>query len=250
MTTTVLPEAPAAARNDDPSGTGPLPTRRGAFAGGIRAMLPNLLGIVPLGIAVGTAAAGSGLPDTAGWAASLLIYSGSAQFAAIDLLAHGASAVVVLTTVLVINARLLLYSAAMATRWRGMGRPSRLLAAYLLIDPSFIVGTQGYEQRRPAYAGHAHYFGGACLLWVSWQLATLTGSTICAVVPAGLHLDFLVPLYLVGLLVPKLTSGPVRAGASVGAAAALAGSLLPLHLGLAVGIVAGLAVALAKEKVR
>ena len=230
---------------------GPLPTRRDAFAGGMRAMLPNLFGLAPLGMAIGAAAAGSGLPTGAGWLASLLIYSASPQLAAIDLLAHGASTVLVVATVLLINARLLIYSSMLATRWRGTGRGFRMLAGYLLVDPSFVVGTEGYERHRAPYAGHAHYLGGAFLLWLTWQAAIVAGSTVGAVLPAGLHLDFLVVLYLVSLLVPKLTSAPVRAGVLVAAAAAVAGSLLPLHVGAFAGIVAGLAVALSyKETVR
>jgi len=246
MTTTLLPGHPA-------QRPGPVQTpldQRTAFTAGMRAMLPNLAGISPLGLAIGAAAAGSGL-SAAGLVAGLLIYSGSAQLAAIDLLGRGASAVLVVGTVLVINARLLLYSSAMAPRWRGTSRRWQLLAAYLLIDPSFVVGAEGYDKRRPASAGHAHYLGAACLLWVTWQLAILAGSTVGSVVPAGLHVDFLVSLYLVALLMPKLTSRPARAGALVGAVAAAAGSLLPVHVGPAAGIVAGLAVALSyKEKSR
>ena len=242
MTTALLPGRATA---------DPPPTPAGAFVGGMRAMLPNLVGLAPLGLAIGAAAAASGLPTGSGWLAAVLIYSGSAQLAAIDLLAHGASTVLVVATVLVINARLLIYSGTLAVRWRGTGRGFRLLAGYLLVDPSFVVGAEGYQKQRAPYAGHAHYLGAASLLWVTWQAAIVLGSTVGSVVPAGLHLDFLVVLYLIALLVPKLTSAPVRAGVLVGAGAAVAGSLLPLHVGPAAGIVAGLAVALSwREKVR
>ena len=242
MTTAVLP---------DEANAKSLPSRRAAFAGGMRAMLPNLVGLAPLGMAIGAAAAGNGLPTGAGWLASVLIYSASPQLAAIDLLAHGASTVLVVATVLLINARLLIYSSTLATRWRGTSRGFRVLAGYLIVDPSFVVGTEGYQKHQVSYAGHAHYLGGAVLLWVTWQVAIVAGSTVGAVLPAGLHLDFLVVLYLISLLVPKLTSAPVRAGVLVGAVAAVAGSLLPVHVGAFAGIVAGLAVALSyKEKVR
>ena len=206
---------------------GPLPTGWNAFAGGMRAMLPILVGIAPFGMAIGAAAAGSGMP-LAGWPASLLIYSASPQLAAIDLLGTAPRACGRRDGP-AINPRLLLYSGMLA-RWRGTSRGLRVLAGYLLIDPSFIVGTAGYEKDGPPCPGHAHYLGGACLLG-SRGSRHVAGSRRRR--PSGRA-----PSRVPGAALPGLPARPeahlrARTGRPlVGAVAAVAGSLLPLHLGL------------------
>ena len=72
----------------------------------------------------------------AGWAGSWLIFGGSAHLAAIRTLDQ-AGAVAAILTGLLINARLLVYSASLARRWRGQPRWFRVAAAGLIIDPTW-----------------------------------------------------------------------------------------------------------------
>ena len=55
------------------------------------------------------------MPTLAGWLTGPTIYAGSAQIATIQMLDTGAAPLAVVVTALVINLRLILYSAAMAT---------------------------------------------------------------------------------------------------------------------------------------
>ena len=116
------------------------------IAAGARAMAPWLAGVVPFGLVIGVSAAQADVPTLAGWLTGPLIYAGSAQLAAIRMLDAGAAPIVVVAAVLIINIRLIFYSAAMARYWRGTPRWWRCVAAYLLIDPSFAVGLDGYER--------------------------------------------------------------------------------------------------------
>src|SRR5690606_38392389 len=146
--------------------------RRREAASGVRAMVPWLLGVAPFGLVVGVSAAQAGIPTLVGWATGPIIYSGSAQVATIELLDGGATPLVVVATALAINLRLVLYSGAMAARWRGQPRWWRMIAAHLLVDPSFAVGTARYQ--RPGGDGvpaHAHFLGGAVALWCTWVTA-------------------------------------------------------------------------------
>src|SRR5262245_68848 len=123
------------------------------IAAGARAMLPWLVGVVPFGLVIGLSAAQASIPTLAGWLTGPLIYSGSAQVAVIQMLDGGAAPLVVILAALVINLRLVLYSAAMARHWRGSPWWWRLVAGYLLVDPSFAVGLDGYD--RPTNRGRA-----------------------------------------------------------------------------------------------
>ena len=217
-----------------------LRANRRDLAAGARAITPWLAGIVPFGLAIGFSAAQAGIPILAGWLTGPLIYAGSAQVAAIGMLGAGAAPTVVVAAALIINIRLIFYSAAMARHWCGTPWWWRLVAAYLLIDPSFAVGLDGYG-RLGRDRAHAYYFGGAALLWVSWLVAIGAGATACAVLPAWLHLEFVMPLFLIGEVVPKLAQPVQRRAILAAAAVALLALSAPLRLGIALAIAAGIA---------
>ena len=222
--------------------------RSRAFGAGARAMAPLLLGIAPYGMVVGVTIASSGLATVVGLSTGWFIYSGAAQIAVIQSFGTGAAPVLVVVTVVVLNARLLVYGAGMAGPWRQTGRGWRALAAYLLVDPSFAVGVDGYERRGATPAGHAHYLGGAVVLWLTWQLATLAGVTVGSVLPQALAVEFVVPLYLVAVVVPKATTRRLRIVVAVAAGTAVVGAALPFHLGPTAAVAAGLLVGLRGER--
>src|SRR3954451_64742 len=173
-------------------------TSWGDAVAGARAMAPWLVGIVPFGLVIGVSAGRANIPSWAGWLTAPLIFGGSAQLAVINLLDAGTAPVVVVATALAINLRLVLYSATMAPRWHDMPRWWRALAAYLLIDPSVAVGVDGYQRHDDIRRGHRFYLGGAGFLWLFWLAAVGLGATPGVALPAALHLEFVIPLFLAG----------------------------------------------------
>jgi predicted branched-subunit amino acid permease len=208
--------------------------------GGARAMLPWLLGIAPFGLVIGVSAAQANIPTFAGWLTGPAIYAGSAQVATIQMLHSGAAPLMIVATALAINARLVLYSGAMASHWRGTPRWWRLLAPYLLVEPSFAVSIDRYETSSDRAGAHAHYLGAAVLLWVVWLAAIAVGATAGAQLPAGLHLEFVVPLFLVGEVVPRLTTPAMRRASFTAVVVAVVAHSAPLNLGLVGAIAAGI----------
>jgi predicted branched-subunit amino acid permease len=213
-------------------------------------MAPWLLGIGPYGLVIGVGAAHADIPTGAGLLTGPAIYSGSAQVATIELLGAGAAPWVVIATALAINARLVVYSGAIAAHWRDTPRWWRALAAYLLVDPSFAVGVARYERPGDRAAAHRHYLGAAVALWVTWLGAMVVGATVGAQLPAGLHLEFVVPLFLVGEVAVRLTTPAMRRAALTAAAVAVAGYAAPLHAGVVAAIALGIAVGLVTPEVR
>ena len=226
-----------------------LRANRRDIAVGARAMVPWLAGIVPFGLVIGVSAAHADIPALAGWLTGPLIYAGSAQLATIGMLNAGAAPMAVVAVALVINVRLIFYSATMARYWRGTPWWWRLAASYLLVDPSVAVGLSGY-QRLGRDRAHAHYLGGAVLLWVSWLVAIGIGAMAGAGLPAWLHLDFVIPLYLVGQATSKLVDPGLRRTIFVAAAVALLALSVPLQLGIALAIAAGIAAGFTRRPVR
>jgi predicted branched-subunit amino acid permease len=215
------------------------------LAAGARTMAPWLIGLVPYGAIIGVSAAHAGIPTLAGWLTGPLVYSGSAQVAVIELADKGAAPAVVVVAALVINLRLVLYSATMARHWRGTPVRWRALAAYLLVDPSVAVGVDGYSRLGDTGPGHRHYLGGALLLWVAWLAAIAVGATAGARLPGALHLELVIPLFLVGEVVARMSGPATGRAVAVSAVVAVAAAGAPLHLGPMLAIVAGTGVALA-----
>jgi predicted branched-subunit amino acid permease len=146
-------------------------------------------------------------------------------------------------TILAVNARLVVYSAALGTHWRTASGRWRALAAYLLVDPSFVVGLDGYQEPGDRRRAHEHYLGGAAALWATWLTASGVGLLMSARLPAGLGLEFVMPLFLLGEAQRRLATPRARQACLAAVAVAVVGTVAPLHLGLLAALVAGLAVA-------
>ena len=108
---------------------------------------------------------------------------------------------------------------------------------------SVAVGLEGYRQLGRD-RGHAHYLGGAVLLWVCWLTAIGVGAAAGGGLPAWLHLEFVIPLYLTGQAISKLADPALRRAIFVAAAVALLALTAPLQLGIALAIAAGVAAGL------
>ena len=177
-----------------------------------------------------------------------MIYAGSAQLATIELLDAGAAPMVAVIAALVINLRLVLYSATMARHWADAPRWWQALAAYLLIDPSLAVGTDGYDTIGDRRSAHLHYIGAGVTLWLTWLVAIAVGATVGARLPLGLQLEMIIPLFLVGDVVHRLHDQSTARAAAIAAVTALLAAPTPLHLGPMVAIGAGVVVALHAER--
>ena len=211
-------------------------------------MAPWLLGVAPFGLVIGVSAARADIPLLAGWLTAPLLFGGSAQVATIGLLATGAAPAAVVIAVIAINARLVLYSATMAPHWRHQPRWWQAAAAYFIVEPTLAVGVAGYETFDDARRAHRHYTGAALTLWVAWLSAVTIGATVGAGLPAGLHLEFVVPLFLAGEVVHRIRDAAVFHAALMSALVALVAVSMPLRLGPVTAITAGIAAGLLSER--
>jgi len=209
---------------------------------GAAAMAPMLFGVVPFGLVAGATPVSEGLGIGAAMGFATIVFAGASQLAAIDVLADGGSALVAVVTACTINLRMLLYSASLAPFLAKEPLRRRLAVAYFLTDQAYATSitrwSAGEEPRRRL----PYYFGGAVLLWVSWQVSVLTGALVSGAVPESLPLDFAIPLVFLVLLVPTLVSRPAVVAAAVGGlAAVVAAEAGADELSVLVGALAGIA---------
>jgi 4-azaleucine resistance transporter AzlC len=223
--------------------------RRTALIDSVRAFAPLLIAVIPFGLVFGIVAAGSEVGPWLGGATSFVIFAGAAQLATLQLIDTGAAGAVVVATALVINARHLMYSAALAPAFREFPKGDRIALPYLLTDQAFALSIVRFgEVDDPVY--RRWFFTGAGLsLWVPWQIFTIAGIVLGAQVPASWSLDFAIPLMFVILLVPTVKGRPELIAAVVGAAVAVVAADAPYGLGLIIGAVSGVVAGVAAKRV-
>ncbi|MCX8005268.1 MAG: AzlC family ABC transporter permease [Burkholderiaceae bacterium] len=219
----------------------------------MRAAIPALIATGAWGLVTGVAMVNSGLTFAQALGMSLLVYAGSAQLAALPLIAADAPVWVVVLAATVLNLRFVIFSAALYPYLRRLPLHRRLLLGYITADFGFAVSMARWAQAPPQARGSPEQLwflaGVTTSTWVIWQSMSLLGIVAGARVPTTWGLDFLPPLALLALTVPMLNSKPALAGAAAAAAVAVAGAGLPLKLGLLAAVLPGVAAAFAAEEV-
>jgi 4-azaleucine resistance transporter AzlC len=213
---------------------------------GVRDVSPLILGIAPFALVAGIAAvdAGLGLAEAVGM--SVIVFAGASQLAALDLLGENAPLAVVVGTAVVINLRMLMYSASIAPHFADYGRRLRAGLAYLLTDQAYALSVAEFDEN-PDRSRWRYYLGAAASLWAVWQVGTVAGVVLGAGVPDAWGLTFAVPLVFLALLVPAMKDRPTTVAGVAGGAVAVVAAGLPLNLGLLVGALCGVAAGLVTE---
>ena len=225
--------------------------RDGALEG-FRDAIPILLAVTPFGLVAGVSAAEVGLPVAHAVGMSYVVYAGTSQLAALQLLAVGSPFAVILLTTLLLNLRFALYSATLAPHVRDPRWPVRLWMASLMTDQSLALGIHRYATKPERGAKVAYYLGVSVPVWVVWTTAATVGVFLGAAVPAAWSLEFAVPLVFLTLWVFALARGrgPVWWAGGVGAIVAILARPLPFNLGLLVASFAGIGAGLAADHLR
>lgn len=227
------------------SQSGSIRSRR-AFTEGVRTLVPILIGVVPFGIIFGVTAAELPVDNAVAWASSIIIFAGAAQLAAVDLLSSGAAPIVVILTVLVINARHMMYSASLEPHFREFSSRDKLVLPYLMTDQAYALSITRFEGTEVDGTFRKwYYLGAGTALWTTWQLSTTVGILVGDIIPSSWRLDFAVPLVFLALLVPSIRNRPGFIAAAVAAVIAVIGRIafdgegLPFNMGLLLGALAG-----------
>jgi predicted branched-subunit amino acid permease len=225
--------------------------RRANFRNGFLSIAPILIGVIPFGVIAGVAAVESGLGNLAAILFSPLVFAGASQLAAYELIGRDATVIVIVGTVLIINSRFVMYSAALAPHFVGAPVPQKVAASYLLTDQAFAASIVRFANEEESLDLRlAYYFGAALALWVTWQSSTVVGVVIGAGIPPEWSLDFAIPLVFIALLRPAITDRGTVAAAVVGGVTAVAAHPLAYNLGLPVAALAGIVAGLIAESSR
>ena len=226
---------------------------RDTFLQGVKDCVPTLLGYWSIGVAAGVVEEAAGLSLAEISLLSLLVYAGSAQFIAAGMIASGSAAFGIVVTVLFVNLRHLLLSAALSPYFRHLPPFRNMLIGALLTDETFGVAI-GKAAERPRLSERWMH-GLNLTAYLNWFVANVTGAVFSRWVsnPEALGLDFALPAMFIGLLVLAM-AGRRQLGtdaivaAAAGAAAVGAAVIMDASLGVILATVAASTIGLVVEK--
>lgn len=205
-----------------------------------RDTLPVALSVAPFGLVIGATATQLGVPPLPDMAAAATVFAGAAHFAPLTMFAAGAGVLAALGTAVLINARLLLYAAALEPRFRDQPRWFRWFGPALLIDQTYLMVLARDDLDDPARFRRYWLVGGGLLL-ATWVAVVGVGGVLGPLLPAGSPLDAAAVVVLAGMLGPRLAAVRPALIAFTALVVAVAAAPLPGGVGLVAGIVAGIA---------
>ena len=163
-----------------------------------------MIPVVPFGIIYGVIGVEIGFSPMEVFAMSFVIFAGSSQIAFAQLFAAGASPLVMISSVAVINSRHILYGAVLAEYLGKLRLTWKILLSYLMADQAFSVSSAYFKKNVKNKNVHFHMLGSGLTLWSLWQLSTLIGIVLGNIVPAQLGLEFAIPLTFFSLILSEL----------------------------------------------
>ena len=221
-----------------------------AFWGGVRALGPSMLGIIPFGLVTGITAIEMGMSTGTTLGMTLLFYSGSAQMAALQLLRGDAFGLVIILTALVINLRYVMYSASMAPHLQHLPRRWTWPLSYMLADQAYALSIFKLSSGDLKEFGHFFFAGATVNMWLTWQLSVVVGACLGTGIPSNWSLDFAIPLVFLALLVPAIRNPASLGAALVGGLVAVLAVAMPYNLGLVAASIFGIVTGLLIERFR
>ncbi len=215
---------------------------RQAFLQGLKDAAPSVFGLMPFGLIVGTASTAAGMDPWLALAMSVIVFAGASQLAAIALMIQNAPLLIVVATVLVVNLRFVMYSAAIAPYFRDLPGFKKWLFAYGLTDHLFALLTTRFKPTDPVEKIGAYYAAAAFLTWLSWNVMVAIGIFAGTLLPKEWSLDFAIPLVFLALVFPALNSRAHWWTAAGAATAAFFTAAMPMKLGLIAAAVVGVVI--------
>ncbi len=226
------------------------PSRRAEMLDGLKATLPFIVGAAPFGVIFGALATAQGLSVLETMSLSLFVFSGSAQFVAISLLAVGAGPWIIWLATFVLNLRHTLYAAALVGYVRHLSLLWRFILSAGLTDETFAAMEDRYQRLGVRENSHWAFLSsilGMHLNWNCWTaIGILVGQQIDGLAESGL--EFAAIATFIGMVVQKLrTPGSQVAAATAGILAALLAAL-PYKLGLTIATIVAIWIAVLVDR--
>lgn len=227
---------------------------RPEFMEGVRDQMSVAMGIAAWGLMTGVAMVKSGMSVLEAVLMTLIVYAGSAQLAAVPMIAAGAPLWVILAAAFCVNLRFVVFSAHLRSYLMHLPRAERLATGYVTGDLSYVFFARRYphpgRDAEELARQQAFLMGNCAVNYGAWMLASLIGIALANAIPTEWGLGFAGILALLGVLCSLATSRLRIVSACVAGAAAVMAWALPLKLNILVAIACAVALCLMLEHLR
>lgn len=216
--------------------------RRPMFREGAWEAVPMAIGIAAWGLVAGVAMVKSGMGVPLAIFMSVVVYAGSAQIAALPLIAAGAPVWVVWVTTLCVSLRFMAFSFHFRPYFAHLPRRRRMALSFLMGDSSFALFIRRFPEPVPGHDYQDYFLGSALVTFGVWQVSIITGIVMGHGIPASWNLEFAGTMALLALACTQLRNRVTWVAAAVAGCAAVAAYALPLKLNIIVAIAAAVAI--------
>ncbi len=211
------------------------------FRRGAGDMLGIALGIGAWGLVTGVAMVKSGMAPWLAVTMSLLVFAGTAQLAALPLIAAGAPIWVVWATALCLNLRFVVFSAQWRPYLVALPRGRRALMAYFTADLNHVMFMRRFPEPVPGPGQQPYFWGGALVNAAAWHGMSLLGIALGQQVPLEWGMGFAGTMALLAMTCAMLGDRATWLPAVLAGASAVAAFALPLKLNMLVAIACAVA---------
>lgn len=170
------------------------------FKYGCRDGFPIMLGYITVSFTFGVSCVAKGFAWWMPLVCSLTNFTGTGQFAGMDLIASAGSVIELIATMLVINARYALMGISLSQKLDGKTTIwQRLLIAFGLTDENYAVA-----MRKPRDVTFEYFMGVSTVSFSGWVLGTLLGALAGHILPQSLLSAFGIALYgmFIAIVIP------------------------------------------------
>ncbi len=226
-----------------------------AFQDGLRTMSKSVVTIFTWALVTGLAMGKSTLTLWQAVSMSLLVFAGTAQLAALPLIALGLPVWTILITAFVVNLRFVIFSIGMQAHFYSLPLWRRAALGYFTADFGYLMYTSRYPEAHPPEESStarrsriAYMYGLTCGNWSIWQMGSLLGIALAGQIPQSWGLEFAGTLALIAIIVPMLDRAAARWAAGVAALVAVLSMGLPFKLNIVLAIVAAIGVGIVSDR--
>jgi len=219
-----------------------------SFREGVRAGSPSLIGIAAWGLVVGIAMIKSHFTIVEALGMTLIVFAGSAQLAALPLIAAGAPIWVIFLTGLMINLRFVIFSVIIAPHFSHLKVGQKALWGYLTGDVSMVFFMRRFPTEQPEIGKFGYMKGLFVSNWAAWQTGSIAGIFLGNLIPEDWGVGFAGTLAILCVLLPMVLKRAALIGVIASGVVALLTIHWPYKLGMLLPVIVGMLCSMAWEE--
>lgn len=225
------------------------------FFSGFKKTLPLVIGMIPFGLAYGILGVQAELSVMEVALMSLVVFAGSSQFMAVQMISQDASFGFIVLSTFLINLRHVLMGLSLSVYLNKLKTGWLSLLSFGLTDESYAVTIDHYQKSKTS-EGNPWFMLGSCLsVYFFWLVFSIIGGLLGNSIkdPLSWGLDFAMPATFLSILIPQIVSIRILAVVVISGICAVAAYIIVpgkwyIIIATVVAVTAGTAMEISEER--